>query len=68
MIKYALHFQKGESQYLKTSSKAQEKCQVKLEVTLDADEMKAIVKDVEKTFLREAQLPGLRGSFCGQTA
>ena len=45
---------------MKTSSKAQEKCQVKLEVTLDADEMKAIVKDVEKTFLREAQLPGFR--------
>ena len=45
---------------MKTSSKAQEKCQVRLEVTLDADEMKAIVKDVEKTFLREAQLPGFR--------
>ena len=45
---------------MKTSSKAQDKCQVKLEVAFDADEMKAIVKDVEKVFLREAQLPGFR--------
>ena len=45
---------------MKTSCKAQENCQVRLEVTLDADEMKALVKDVEKTFLREAQLPGFR--------
>ena len=42
---------------MKTSSKAQDKCQVKLSVTLDADEMKAIVKDVEKVFVREAQIP-----------
>ena len=45
---------------MKTSSKSLEKCQVKLTVTLDADEMKGIVKDVEKVFLREAQLPGFR--------
>ena len=45
---------------MKTSCKSQEKCQVKLTVTLDADEMSAIVKDVEKVFLREAQLPGFR--------
>ena len=45
---------------MKTSSKSQEKCQVKLSVTLEADEMNAIVKDVEKVFLREAQLPGFR--------
>ena len=45
---------------MKTSSKSLEKCQVKLTVTLDADEMKEIVKDVEKVFLREAQLPGFR--------
>ena len=45
---------------MKTSSKSQDKCQVKLSVTLDADEMKAIVKDVEKVFLREAELPGFR--------
>ena len=45
---------------MKTSSKKLEKCQVKLAVTLDADEVSAIVKDVEKVFLREAQLPGFR--------
>ena len=45
---------------MKTSSKSQDKCQVRLSVTLDADEMKAIVKDVEKVFLREAELPGFR--------
>lgn len=45
---------------MKTSCKSQDKCQVKLTVTLDADEMSAIVKDVEKVFLREAQLPGFR--------
>lgn len=45
---------------MKTSSKAQDKCQVKISVSLDADEMKAIVKDVEKVFVREAQIPGFR--------
>ncbi len=45
---------------MKTSSKAQDKCQVKISVTLDADEMKAIIKDVEKVFVREAQIPGFR--------
>ena len=45
---------------MKTSSKSLEKCQVKLTVTLEAEEIKAIVKDVEKAFLREAQLPGFR--------
>lgn len=45
---------------MKTSSKSQDKCQVKLSVTLEAEEMNAIVKDVEKVFLREAQLPGFR--------
>lgn len=45
---------------MKTSSKAQDKCLVKISVTLDADEMKAIVKDVEKVFVREAQIPGFR--------
>ena len=45
---------------MKTSCKSQDKCQVKLTVTLDAGEMNAIVKDVEKVFLREAQLPGFR--------
>ena len=45
---------------MKTSTKNLDKCQVELKVTLDADEAKAIIKDVEKVFLREAQLPGFR--------
>ena len=45
---------------MKTSSKSMDKCQVKVSVELDADEMKGIVKDVEGVFLREAQLPGFR--------
>ena len=45
---------------MKTSSKSLDKCQVKITVELDAEEVKAIVKDVEKVFLREAQLPGFR--------
>ena len=45
---------------MKTSSKKLGKCQVELTVTLDADETKAIVKDVEKAFMREAKLPGFR--------
>ena len=61
MIKYTDIFKIEENcTHMKTSSKAQDKCQVKISVTLDADEMKAIVKDVEKVFLREAQLPGFR--------
>ena len=45
---------------MKTSSKSLENCQVKVSVTLEAEEVKDIVKDVEKVFLREAQLPGFR--------
>ena len=45
---------------MKTTVKKQDKCQVKLTVTLEADEMKSIIKEVEKVFLREAQLPGFR--------
>lgn len=45
---------------MKTNSKKMGKCQVELTVTLDADETKAIVKDVEKAFVREAKLPGFR--------
>ncbi len=45
---------------MKTASKKLDKCQVELAVTLDADEAKAIVKEVEKTFVREAKLPGFR--------
>ena len=45
---------------MKTETKNLDKCQVQLTVTLDAEETKGIVKDVEKVFLREAQLPGFR--------
>lgn len=45
---------------MKTNTKKLEKCQVQMEVLLDADETKAIVKDVEKVFMREAQIPGFR--------
>ena len=45
---------------MKTSSKNLDKCQVKLTVTLDAEDMKAVVGEVERVFLREAQLPGFR--------
>lgn len=45
---------------MKTSTKNSDKCQVKLTVTLDAEEIKAIVKNVEKAYAREAQIPGFR--------
>ena len=45
---------------MKTESKKLDKCQVELTVTLDAEEMKASVKDVERAFVREARLPGFR--------
>ena len=45
---------------MKTESKKLDKCQVELTVTLDAEEMKAIAKDVERAFVREARLPGFR--------
>jgi len=45
---------------MKTSTKNEYKCQVELKVELDAEEMKAIVKDVEKAFMREARMPGFR--------
>ena len=45
---------------MKTDTKKLDKCQVELNVTLDAEEMKAIVKNVEKAFVREAKLPGFR--------
>jgi len=45
---------------MKTSSKGLDKCQVKLTVTLEADEIGAVVKDVERAFIREAQIPGFR--------
>ena len=45
---------------MKTETKKLDKCQVKLVVSLDADEAKACVKEVEKAFVREARLPGFR--------
>ena len=45
---------------MKTNTKKLDNCQVELTVTLDADEMKAVVKEVEKAFMREARLPGFR--------
>ena len=45
---------------MKTSCKDLGKCQVQLTVELDADEAKAAKKEVEKVFMREAQLPGFR--------
>lgn len=45
---------------MKTETKNLDKCRVQLTVTLDADEAKACVKEVEKEFVREARLPGFR--------
>jgi len=45
---------------MKTDTKKLDKCQVQLVVTLDAEEAKKIVKDVEKAFMREAKVPGFR--------
>ena len=45
---------------MKTDTKKLDKCQVKLVVTLDAEEAAACVKEVEKTFVKEARLPGFR--------
>jgi len=45
---------------MKSSIKNLDKCQVKLTVELDATEVAAVVKDVEKVFVREAQIPGFR--------
>jgi len=45
---------------MKTDTKKLDKCQVKLVVTLDADETAACVKEVEKAFVKEVRLPGFR--------
>ena len=45
---------------MKTDTKKLDKCQVKLVVTLDAEEAAACVKEVEKAFVKEARLPGFR--------
>ena len=45
---------------MKTSTKNLDKCQVRLSIALDADEMNSVVREVERTFMREAQIPGFR--------
>lgn len=45
---------------MKTSSKRQDKCQVELNITLEAEEAKVVVKEVERAFVKEARLPGFR--------
>ncbi len=45
---------------MKTKAKKLDKCQVELKVEIDAEAMKAIVKDVEKAFVKEAKIPGFR--------
>ena len=45
---------------MKTSTKKTGDCKVELSVAIDAEGMKAIVKDVEKAFVREVRLPGFR--------
>ena len=45
---------------MKTSTKKTGDCKVELSVEIDAEGMKAIVKDVEKAFVREVRLPGFR--------
>ncbi len=45
---------------MKTETKKMDKCQIGLTVTLDADEAKACIKEVEKAFMREVRLPGFR--------
>ncbi len=45
---------------MKTETKNAGECRVELGVALDADEMKALVKDVERAFVREVRLPGFR--------
>ena len=62
MIKYYFILPLGgrSTVHMKTSTKNEYKCQVELKVELNADEMKEIVKDVERAFVREARLPGFR--------
>lgn len=45
---------------MKTESKALGNCSVELKVDLDAEELKTVVKKVEKVFMREVRLPGFR--------
>ena len=45
---------------MKTEVKKLEKCQVQLTVSIEAEEAAAIIKNVEKTFVREVKVPGFR--------
>ncbi|MBR0198050.1 MAG: trigger factor [Kiritimatiellae bacterium] len=45
---------------MKTEHKALEKCRVELKVTLSNEEADGIVKEVERSFVKNAQLPGFR--------
>lgn len=45
---------------MKSTNKALENCQAEFEFAYDADEIKAIVKKVEKEYLRHAVIPGFR--------
>ena len=45
---------------MKTESKALDKCQVELAVSLDADEAKKLIRNVENAFVREVRIPGFR--------
>ena len=49
---------------MKVEKKSLGKCQVQLDVKLDAAEMSGIVKKVERAFMREAKLPGFRPGKC----
>ena len=49
---------------MKTSSKSLDKCQVKVSVTLDAEEMKGIVKDVEGVSSARRSFPGSARARC----
>ena len=45
---------------MKTEVKKLEKCQVQLTVSIEAEEAATIIKNVEKTFVREVKIPGFR--------
>ena len=45
---------------MNTESKKLDGCRRQLDVKLDADEVKAVVKEVERAFVREVRMPGFR--------
>jgi len=45
---------------MKTSTKNLEKCQVELTVSLEAEETKTIIANVERMFVRQVTIPGFR--------